>query len=126
MVNRVDIQQLTNQFMELQVRGSGGTDRLRNIVDQEIAAELENIDGIATANVFGGKERSIELTTTKQPGSHNITPAQIRNALSIQLTNRAFAGYLHENQKQYFVHVTAEYEQVTDIENIIVAEGPIC
>src|SRR5680860_1455170 len=29
-VNKVDIQQLTNQFMELQVRGSGGTDRLRN------------------------------------------------------------------------------------------------
>ncbi|MBT6006259.1 MAG: efflux RND transporter permease subunit, partial [Prolixibacteraceae bacterium] len=29
-VNKVDIQQLTNQFMELQIRGSGGTDRLRN------------------------------------------------------------------------------------------------
>lgn len=125
-VNRVDIQQLTNQFMELQVRGSGGTDRLRNIVDQEIAAELENIDGIASVTVYGGKERSIEITYEKGAlEAYGITPAQIRTAITSNSANRTFAGYLHENQKKYFVHVTAEYEQVNDIENIIVAEGPI-
>jgi multidrug efflux pump subunit AcrB len=125
-VNRVDIQQLTNQFMELQIRGSGGTDRLRNIVDQEIAAELENIDGIASVTVYGGKERSIEITYDKAAlDAYKITPAQIRNAVASNSTNRTFAGYLHENQKKYFVHVTAEYEQVTDIENVILAEGPV-
>jgi multidrug efflux pump subunit AcrB len=125
-VNRVDIQQLTNQFMELQIRGEGGTDRLRNIVDQEIASELENIDGIASVTVYGGKERSIEITYEKGAlEAYGITPAQIRNAITSNSANRTFAGYLHEHQKQYFVHVTAEYEQVNDIENIIVAEGPI-
>jgi multidrug efflux pump subunit AcrB/ABC-type multidrug transport system ATPase subunit len=125
-VNRVDIQQLTNQFMELQVRGSGGTDRLRNIVDQEVAAELENIDGIASVTVYGGKERSITITYDKAAlDAYKITPAQIRSAIASNSTNRTFAGYLHENQKKYFVHVTAEYEQVTDIENVIVAEGPV-
>ena len=125
-VNRVDVQQMSNQFMEIQVRGSGGTDRLRNIVNQEIAAELENIDGIASVTVYGGKERSIEITYDKAAcEAYNITPAQIRNAITSNSANRTFAGYLHESQKQYFVHVTAEYNQVTDIENIIVAEGPI-
>jgi len=125
-VNRVDVQQLSNQFMEIQIRGSGGTDRLRNIVDQEIAAELENIDGIASVTIFGGKERSIEITYDKAAcDAYNITPAQIRNAITSNSANRTFAGYLHESRKQYFVHVTAEYDQVTDIENIIVAEGPI-
>lgn len=125
-VNRVDIQQLSNQFMEIQIRGSGGTDRLRNIVDQEIAAEFENIDGIASVTVFGGKERSIEITYDKAAcEAYGITPSQIRNAVASNSANRTFAGYLHENQMQYFVHVTAEYDQVTDIENIIVAEGPV-
>lgn len=125
-VNRVDVEQLTNQFMELQVRGSGGTDRLRNIVDEEIAAELENIDGIASVTVFGGKEKSIEITYDKAAcDAYNITPSQIRSAIASNSANRTFAGYLHENQKQYFVHVTAEYDKVTDIENIVVAEGPI-
>ncbi len=125
-VNRVDVQQLTNQFMELQVRGSGGTDRLRNIVEQEVASELENIDGIASVTVYGGQERSIEITYDKAAlDAYGITPAQLRSAIATNSTNRTFAGYLHENQKRFFVHVTAEYEQVTDIENIIVAEGPI-
>lgn len=126
MVNRVDIQQLSNQFMELQIRGSGGTDRIRNIVDQEVKNELENIDGIATANVYGGKERSIEVTIDMAAcEAYGITPARISSALGSNAQNRTFAGYLHESNKKYFVHVTAEYQDVTDIENIVLAEGPI-
>ncbi|MDD4225410.1 MAG: efflux RND transporter permease subunit [Mariniphaga sp.] len=125
-VNRVDVQQLTNQFMEIQVRGSGGTDRLRNIVDQEISAELENIDGIASVNVFGGKERSIEITYDKAAcEAHQISPSQIRNAVASNSSNRTFTGFLHDSQTKYSVHVTAEYKEVGDIENIIVAEGPV-
>jgi len=125
-VNRVDIQNLSNQFMELQIRGSGGTDRLRHIVDQEVVSELENIDGIASVNVFGGQERSIEITYDKAAcDAYGITPAQIRSSITSNSANRTFVGYLKENQKQYFVHLTAEYSEVTDIENIIVAEGPV-
>ncbi len=125
-VSKVDIQQLSNQFMELQIRGSGGTDRLRNIVEQEILASLENTDGIASATVFGGKEKSIEVTYDLAAcEAYGITPSQIRNAITQNSRNRVFTGYLHESQKQYFVHVTAEYDNVTDIENIVVANGPI-
>ncbi len=125
-VTKIDIQQLTNQFMELQVRGSGGTDRIRNIVDQEISANLENIDGIASVTVFGGKERSIEVTYNKAAcEAYDITPSQIRNAISQNSKNRTFVGYAHDSRKQFFVHVTAEYDNVTDIENIVVADGPI-
>lgn len=125
-VSKVDIQQLSNQFMELQIRGSGGTDRLRNIVEQEILASLENTDGIASATVFGGKEKSIEVTYDLAAcEAYGITPSQIRNAITQNSRNRVFTGYLHESQKQYFVHVTAEYDNVNDIENIVVANGPI-
>lgn len=125
-VNKVDIQKISSQFMQLQVRGKGGTDRLRNIVDKEIAADLENIDGIASVTVFGGKERSIEVTYNKAAcEAYNITPSQIRNAISRNSSSRTFAGYLHDSKKQYFVHVTAEYDDVSDIENIVVANGPI-
>ena len=123
---RVDVQQLTNQFMELQIRGSGGTDRIRNIVDQEVTNEISNVDGIASVNVYGGKERSIEITIDKAAcDAYNITPSQISRALSSNALNRTFAGYLHDSGKQYFVHVTAEYQDVKDIENIVLADGPI-
>jgi multidrug efflux pump subunit AcrB/ABC-type multidrug transport system ATPase subunit len=125
-VNRVDMESLTNQFMELQIRGSGGTDRLRNIVDEEITAQMENIDGIASVSVYGGKEKSIEVTYDAGAcEAYDITPSQIQRAISQSSTARTFTGYLHDSQKQYFVHVTAEYDHVSDIENIVVADGPI-
>jgi multidrug efflux pump subunit AcrB len=34
-VIKIDLQQLTNQFMQMQVRGEGGIDRIRNIADRE-------------------------------------------------------------------------------------------
>jgi multidrug efflux pump subunit AcrB/ABC-type multidrug transport system ATPase subunit len=125
-VNRVDLESLTNQFMELQIRGSGGTDRIRNIVDEEITAEMENIDGVASVTVYGGKEKSIEVTYDAGAcEAYDITPSQIQRAISQSSTARTFTGYLHDAQKQYFVHVTAEYDDVSDIENIVVADGPI-
>jgi multidrug efflux pump subunit AcrB/ABC-type multidrug transport system ATPase subunit len=125
-VTKVDIQQLSNQFMELQVRGEGGTDRLRNIVDKEILSTIENTNGIASVTVFGGNERSIEVTYDLAAcEAYGITPSQLRNAISQNSRNRVFTGYLHDSKKQYFVHVTAEYDNVTDIENIVVAEGPV-
>ncbi len=125
-VNKVDIQKLTNQFMELQVRGTGGTDRLRNIVDQEVSEQMENIDGVASVTVFGGKERSIEVSYDLAAcEAYGITPSQIRNAISQNSKNRTFVGFLHNSQKEYFVHVSAEYDNVSDIENIVVANGPV-
>ena len=125
-VTKVDIQQLSSQFMELQVRGSGGTDRIRNIVDKEILSTIENTNGIASVTVFGGNERSIEVTYDLAAcEAYGITPSQLRNAISQNSRNRVFTGYLHDSKKQYFVHVTAEYDKVSDIENIVVADGPV-
>ncbi len=125
-VTKVDIQQLSNQFMELQVRGSGGTDRIRNIVDKEILESIENTDGIASVTIFGGRERSIEVTYDLAAcEAYGVTPSQLRNAISQNSRNRVFTGYLHDSKKKYFVHVTAEYENVPDIENIVIAEGPV-
>ncbi len=125
-VNKVDLQQMNSQFMELQVRGSGGIDRVRNITDQEIASDLENIDGIASVKVFGGREKSLEVIL--DPGAceaYKITPSRVRNIISQNSRARTYVGNMKDKNIQYFVHVTAEYENVTDIENLVVADGPV-
>ena len=60
-VLKVDTEQISNQFMDLEVRGSGGVDRIRKIVDENIIEKLESVDGIASVEVFGGREKSIEI-----------------------------------------------------------------
>lgn len=60
-VQKIDVSMLAGGFMSLQVRGSGGTDRVRNLVEKEIRPDLENIDGIASVNIYGGREKAIEV-----------------------------------------------------------------
>jgi len=125
-VAKVDLKQMNSQFMELQARGEGGIDRVRTIVDQDIQPDLENIDGIAAVNVYGGKQKSIEIILdTKACEAYHITPAKIRSVLSQNSSSRTYVGNLKEKTVQYFVHVTAEYTQVEDLENLVVADGPI-
>src|SRR5665647_1116471 len=115
-VAKVDLKQMNSQFMELQARGEGGIDRVRTLVDQDIKPDLENIDGIASVNVYGGKQKSIEIILdTKACEAYHITPGKIRSVLSQNTQSRTYVGNLKEKTTQYFVHVTAEYTKVEDL-----------
>ena len=126
-VIKIDLEQLTNQFMELQVRGEGGIDRIRNIADREIKPELENIDGIAGVQVYGGQENSIEIRLNKAACEANgITISQVRLLLNNNQANRTFAGKVVDGTNEMFVNVTSEYTDVKELGNIIVKQsGPV-
>lgn len=119
MVQKVDVQQMANQFMSLQVRGSGGIDRVRNVTDEDIISEFENIDGIAAVSVFGGREKSVEVIL--DPDAYNsfgITPFQIRNAINQNGIDKVYAGRVFDYDRRYFVNITAEYTNLNDIRDI--------
>ena len=125
-VQKMDVSMMSNTFMSLQVRGSGGVDRVRHIVDEEVVSELENIDGIAAISVFGGRERAIEVQLDREASNAlNITPSRISNLLSSNAREKVFVGTVNETHNQYFVHVNSSYTKVSDLENLVIAPGPI-
>ncbi len=125
-VVKVDLNQMKNQFMQLQVLGSGDVDRVRNITDLKIKTELENIDGIAGVNVFGGHEKSIEIQLDMDVcQAYHITAATIRSKLSQNYKARAFAGNVYEAKKEFVVQVTSEFDDLKQIGNLVIAPGPI-
>lgn len=72
-LQKVDVSQLANNFMVLQVRGSGGIDRVRNIVDKEIRSDLENIDGVASVNVYGGGRKPSRYGSIPKLAGHSTS-----------------------------------------------------
>ncbi|HDP98937.1 MAG TPA: efflux RND transporter permease subunit, partial [bacterium] len=126
-VVKIDLQQLSNMFMSIQVRGSGGLDRIREIIDKKIVREFENIDGIANVEVFGGKQKSVEIILSDEATeAYNITPAQIRTLVAQNSQSKIFVGQVYEKNKQYFVNLVAEYTDVHALENIVVRRsGPV-
>ncbi len=125
-VVKVDLEQSSNQFMQLQVTGSGGADVVRNITDLEITPELENIDGIAGVTVYGGREKSIEIQLDMDVcEAYHITASTIRNKISQNYRSRAFAGNVYGSNQQFAVHITSEFDDLMEIENLVIADGPI-
>lgn len=120
---KFDLEQLNNMFMTLQVRGGGGVDRVRQITDQEIINKIKNIDGIANAEVFGGREKSIEILLHQDIcDSYGISPADVRTALSNNSKSRTFAGKVTNNNQLHFVNVISEFDDIQDIHNVVVKE----
>jgi len=118
---KFDLEQLNNMFMTIQVRGSGGVDRVRQITDQEIINKIKNIEGIANAEVFGGREKSIEILLHQDVcDSYGITPADVRLALNNNSKSRTFAGKVTQNNQLHFVNVISEFDDIQDINDVIV------
>ena len=125
-VQKMDVSMTSNTFISLQVRGSGGVDRLRNVVEEEVFSELENIDGIAAVRVYGGRERAIEVQLNKEAAKAlDITPSRISSLLNSNAREKVFVGTVKEKENQYFVHVHSSYNHVSELENIVVAPGPV-
>ncbi len=120
---KFDLEQLNNMFMTIQVRGSGGIDRVRQVTDREIINKIKNIDGIANAEVFGGREKSIEIILHQDASdSYGITPSDIRNALNSNSKSRTFAGKVSDKNQLHFVNVISEFNDIQDIHNLVVKE----
>lgn len=125
-VNKAGTGMASDQFMTLQVLSSEDIDYVRNITDTDIVPILESTDGIASVNVIGGRQKSIEILLDKEKcKSLNITSSQISALIRNNMSEKTFAGSVYENAKRYFVNVTAEYLNTEDLGSIVVANGPI-
>lgn len=129
MVNivKIDTEEFTNTFMDLQVLGSGGVDRVRNVADQYILDRLNDIDGIGGVEVFGGRQKTVEIIMNDAVCEANgITPNTITNVLSQNSNKSAFAGQVEMDGRKVFVNVTAELKDITSIQSLVVSEkGPL-
>ena len=122
-VLKFDMGQINNNFMSIQVRGSGGVDRVRQITEAEIVDKIQNISGIATIAIFGGREKSIEILLKDDVcKSYGISPSDVRSALSQNKNTREFAGKVIENSRMHFVNVVSEFSDISELHELLVKE----
>jgi multidrug efflux pump subunit AcrB/ABC-type multidrug transport system ATPase subunit len=124
-VDKVDLESLQNQFMSLQLLGEGGVDRLRNLADQEILDELLNIDGIASVNIFGGRQKTVEIEIAPDVAeAYNLSPARIKQMLNSGYSDRVFVGEVYRSSSRYLVNIEAEFNSINDIGDLALDRFP--
>jgi multidrug efflux pump subunit AcrB len=124
---KIDTEEFSNGFMDLQVLGGGGVDRVRNITDQYISDRLTDVDGAGGVEVFGGRQKTVEIIMNDAICEANgISPNTISNVLSRNSNKSAFAGQVHMEGQKVFVNVTAELKDIKNIQSLVVSEkGPL-
>ncbi len=94
---------------------------MRDFAEDVIKARFERIPGVAASNVYGGRER--ELQVLVDPGKLAIRSLTVRElAQALDLENRDFsAGDFDEGKRSYAVRTVGEYKSPTDVGNVIIA-----
>ena len=124
-VLKVDTDQLSNMFMNLQIRGSGGVDRLRTLFENEIREDFESIDGIANVEVFGGQEKALEIVLDPEvAAAYDLTTSRIRNIIARNNQDKLYLARLDEQQKKVYVNLVADFRDIDDLKNIVVVPDP--
>jgi len=126
-VVKFDMQDLSSDLMNLEIRGTGGLNRVREVVDREIAREFESIEGIAGVEVTGGREKSVDIVLDDAAiEAYGLTPSRISALISSNGASNMFVGHAVEKDRKYFVNVVTEYLDISDLEKIVVhPEGPV-
>ena len=69
-VIKIDLKQTTNQFMELQVRGEGGIDRIRNIADRKYHLTLKILMELQVFRFMEVRKIPLRSGLMKKPVKH--------------------------------------------------------
>jgi len=126
-VVRVDMEQINTEFMQIQVTGEGGPDRIRTLLEQEVNDRFMAVDGVASVQVFGGREKTVTVTLNRDElDSYGLTMNDIRQKISAGQQSKTFVGEVHQHGTRFFVNAGAEYSSPSDIGQIVInEEGPL-
>ncbi len=95
---------------------------LREMVEDEIARELESIPGVAAARVKGGLEKEILVKIDEERlAITQISFNDVTRRLTQENINLA-GGNIKEGETEYIVRTLNEFRSIREIENIIIAK----
>lgn len=96
-------------------------DTMYDYAEDVIKARFERVSGVAASNVYGGREREMQvLVDPAKLAARSLTWLELARALDQE--NRDYsAGDFDEGKRSYVVRTVGEYQTPGDIESVIIA-----
>ena len=111
-------------IMNIVVQGDLTPEELRTIAEDTIQPRLEQLDGVASANVIGGREESINVDIPRDRleayGLSISTIAQMIGAQNVQSSG----GTITSGDKNYTIKTSGKYKSIEDLKNTVITYKP--
>ncbi len=96
-------------------------EQLRKIVDEKVKDRIQRIDGVARAEVAGGREGKILIEVDQYKlQSFGLAINRIVDIINVNNSN-LLAGEIKRTKDKFLVRTIGEFESVADIENLAIA-----
>jgi len=91
-----------------------------DFLDEYVKPRFERISGVASSNIYGGKEREMQvIVDPKALAARKISIPELMRALDIE--NKTISGGdFDEGKRRYIARTVGEYADASDIETVII------
>jgi HAE1 family hydrophobic/amphiphilic exporter-1 len=101
--------------------GPGSLSQLRKYADDEIRPKLEQVDGVAAVDIYGGATREVRVALDRaKVDALRLSPGAIVQRLRAENLNLP-AGHFSEGDREVSVRTIGEFNQVEQVRDTIVA-----
>jgi HAE1 family hydrophobic/amphiphilic exporter-1 len=108
-------------ILRIAVSGNRSQDELRALAESLIQDGLEQIDGVGSTMLMGGRERLVKIEVSQNRlEAYGLTITGIKNSLSMQNLELG-AGSIEEGSKNYSIRTTGTFASVQDIAETVVS-----
>jgi HAE1 family hydrophobic/amphiphilic exporter-1 len=91
-----------------------------DFIDEYVKPRLERISGVASSNIYGGKERELQVIVDSDAlAARNVTIPELMLALDIENRNIS-AGDFDEGKRRYIARTLGEYQAPEDVGKVII------
>ncbi len=112
----------TDPIMRVSVSGSSDLSGIRYLCEEFVKSDLESIDGVAAVRISGGFEEEIHVELDEQKlASLGVSIQEVTTRLGQENINLT-AGTLQEGESKYLVRTLNEFQDVEEINDVIVAQ----
>jgi hydrophobic/amphiphilic exporter-1 (mainly G- bacteria), HAE1 family len=109
-------------IMKIAIKGERTAEQLKKIGEDTIESQLEQIEGVSTASVTGGRTEIVRVDASQDRlAAYGLTLATVASELSAQNIELG-AGKITEGRTEYSVRTTGAFSNVgDDIGNAVIA-----
>ncbi len=109
-------------IMRLRIIGSRSPEELRKIAEDMIQPRLEQIDGIAQAAIYGGRDQVVRVDIPRSRlDAYGLTFTQIAQVLQTQNLEMT-GGNITEGRTNYSIRTSGEFQSLEDIGRTVITQ----